>query len=154
MVFTRVQLDTLSWEELVGELIKCSNIADQIKTLTDRFDEFVGKGEKLQSDLVISKNCNFLIVNSIINLERNALSNGQYIRGEMLGIYLVSHSINTVDLEEKVCEALPVTDTEVKPDDLDACHRTKKFKNRKQRNDVILEGKELKSKGDGIVGLW
>ena len=111
MVFTRVQLDTLSWEELVGELIKCSNIADQIKTLTDRFDEFVGKGEKLQSDLVISKNCNFLIVNSIINLERNALSNGQNIRGEMLGINLVSHSIYSVDLEEKVCEALPVTDT-------------------------------------------
>ena len=111
MVFTRVKLDTLSWEELVGELIKCSNIADQIKTLRDRFDEFVGKGEKLQSDLVISKNCNFLIVNSIINLERNALSNGQYIRGEMLGINLVSHSIYSADLEEKVYEALSVTDT-------------------------------------------
>ena len=30
MVFTRTQLDTLSREQLVEELIKCSNIADQI----------------------------------------------------------------------------------------------------------------------------
>ena len=31
MVFKRAQLDTLSREELVEELIKCSNMADQIK---------------------------------------------------------------------------------------------------------------------------
>ena len=58
MVFTRAQLDTLSKEELVDELMKCSNITDQLKVITDRFDDFVGKYEKLQSELVISKNCN------------------------------------------------------------------------------------------------
>ena len=58
MVFTRAQLDTLSKEELVDELMKCSNITDQLKVITDRFDDFVGKHEKLQSELVISKNCN------------------------------------------------------------------------------------------------
>ena len=41
MVFRRAQLDTLSREELVEELIKCSNIADEIKTFIDRFDDFV-----------------------------------------------------------------------------------------------------------------
>ena len=30
MVFTRAQLDTLSREEIVEELIKCSNIADKL----------------------------------------------------------------------------------------------------------------------------
>ena len=85
MVFTRAQLDTLSREELIEELIKCSNIADQIEILEDRFDDFIGKYEKLQSELVISENCNSLLVNHIINLERNALSNAQYIRKEMLG---------------------------------------------------------------------
>ena len=104
MVFTRAKFDTLSREELVEELIKCSNIADQIKTLPERFDEFVGKYEKSQSELVISKNCNSLLVNRIINLERNTLSNAQYIRREMLEIHPVPHSINNVDLEEKVCE--------------------------------------------------
>ena len=44
--------------------------------------------------------------------------------------------------------------------DLDACHRMKKkdkviikFKNRKQRNDVIFKRKELKSKGDDLLAL-
>ena len=78
----------------------------------------------------------------------------------MLEINPVPHSINNVDLEEKVCEALSLTGTEVKPDDLDACHRMKKkdkviikFKNRKQRNDAIFKRKELKSKGDDLLAL-
>ena len=128
------------------ELIKYSNKADQIKTLPEQFNEFVGKYEKLQSELVISKNFNSSLVNCIINLERNALSNAQYIRREMLETNLVPHSINNVDLEEKDCEALSLTDTKVKPDDLDACHRMKKkdkviikFKNRKQRHNVIFK---------------
>ena len=35
MVFRRTQLGTLSREELVENLIKWSNIADQLKILTD-----------------------------------------------------------------------------------------------------------------------
>ena len=72
----------------------------------------------------------------------------------MLEINYVPHSIDNVEIEEKVCEALPLTGTKVKLDDLDACHRMKKkdkviikFKNRKQRNDVILKRKELSQKG-------
>ena len=128
--------------------------ADQTKTLTNWFDDFVGKYEKLRSELVISKNCNCLLVNRIINLERNALRNTQYIRKEMLEINHVPHSIDNVEIEEKVCEALSLTGTKVKPDDFDACHRMKKkdkviikFKNRKQRNDVTLKRKELSQKG-------
>ena len=56
----------------------------------------------------------------------------------MLEINHVPHSIDNVEIEEKVCEALPFTGTKVKLDDLDACHRMKKkdkviikFKNRK-----------------------
>ena len=65
--------------------------ADQTKTLTNWFDDFVGKYEKLRSELVISKNYNCLLVNRIINLERNALRNTQYIRKEMLEINHVPH---------------------------------------------------------------
>ena len=42
VVFTGAHLDTLSREELTEELPKCSNIADQVKNLTDWFDDFVG----------------------------------------------------------------------------------------------------------------
>ena len=79
MDFTRAQLGTLSREELVEELTKCPNIADQLKILTDQFDDFVGEYDKLQPELAISKNCNFLLFNRIINLERNAFRNAQYI---------------------------------------------------------------------------
>ena len=79
MDFTRAQLGTLSREELVEQLTKCPNIADQLKILTDQFDDFVGEYDKLQSELAISKNCNFLLFNRIINLERNAFRNAQYI---------------------------------------------------------------------------
>ena len=148
MVFTRAQLDTLSRKELPEELIKCLNIADQIKTLIDQLIDFVGKYEKLQSELVISKNCNSLLVNRIINPERNTLSNAQYIRREILEINPVRHAMNNVDLEEKVCEALPLTGTKVKPDDVDVCHIMKKkdkviikFLKRKHKNDVFSNEK-------------
>ena len=75
----------------------------------------------------------------------------------MVEVNPVPHSINNADLEEKVCEALCLTGNKGKPDDLDTCHRMKKkdqviikFKNRKQRNDVILKPKELKTKGDDL----
>ena len=157
---TRAQLVTLSREELVEELIKCSNIADQLKTFSDRFGVFVDKYKMLQSELVISKNFNFLLVNRIINLERNALSNAQYRRREMLEINPILHSINNADLPEKACEALSLTGTKVEREDLDACYKMKKkdkaifkFKNRKQRNGMIFKGKELKSKGHDLVAL-
>ena len=71
--FTRAQLDTLSREQLAEELIKCLNIADQLKILTHWFNDFVCKYDKWQTELVISKNCNSLLVNRIINLKRYAM---------------------------------------------------------------------------------
>ena len=153
-------MDTLSRKELVEVLPKCPNIADQLKILTDQFDDFVGKYDKLQSELVISKNCISLLFNRIINLERNAFSNAHYIIRKVLVINPVPHSINNVDFEEKVYKALSLTGTKVKPEDLDACHRMKKkdkmiikFKNRKQRNQVIFKQKELKLKGENVLAL-
>ena len=109
VVFTRAQLDTLSRKKLAEELTRCPNIADQLRILTNRLDDFVGKYDKLQSELVISKNCNSLLFNRIINLGRNGLSNAHYIRREMLVINPVPHSISNVDFEEKVCKVLSLT---------------------------------------------
>ena len=78
----------------------------------------------------------------------------------MLEINPVPHSVNNADLEEKGCEALSLTGTEVKLDDPDACRRMKKkdkvitkFKNRKQRNNAIFKRKKLKSKRDDLLAL-
>ena len=82
MVLTRAQLDSLSKEELVEEFLKFSNITDQLQSLTKRFDDFIEKYDILHSELLVSKNWNSLLLNRIINLERNALNNAQYIERE------------------------------------------------------------------------
>ena len=153
MVLTRAKLDSPSKEELVEEFLKFSNITDQLQSLTKRFDDFIEKYNILHSELLVSKNCNSLHINRIVNLERNALNNAQYIRREMLEINPVPQSISNDELEQSVCHVLSLTGTTVKPDDIQVCHRMKnkekviiKFKDRKQRNEVMFKRKELKSK--------
>ena len=43
MVSTRAQLGSLSKEEVVEQFLKCSNIADQLQSLTTPFDDFIRK---------------------------------------------------------------------------------------------------------------
>ena len=54
----------------------------------------------------------------------------------MVEVNPVLHSINNVDLEEKVCEVLSLTGTKVKPVDLDPCYRMKKKDGNKGDNKV------------------
>ena len=153
MMLTRVQIDNLSREELIEELLKFSDITDMLNGLNNRLDDFIKKYDELNSELLISKNCNSLLLKRITNLERNALNNAQYVRRETIEINPIPQSIPNTDLENKVCQALSLTGTTVTPDDLQACHRMKnkekvivKFKDRKQRNKVIFSRKKLKSK--------
>ena len=160
MVLTRAQVDNLSREELIEELLKFSDITDKLNGLNNRFEDFIKKYDELHSELLISKNCNSLLLKRITNLERNALNNAQYVRRETIEINPIPQSIPNTDLENKVCQALSLTGTTVTPDDLQACHRMKnkekvivKFKDRKQRNKVIFSCKELKSKGEQLQNL-
>ena len=86
------------------------------------------------------------------------MNNAKYIRREILEINTVSLSINSVDVEEKVCEALSMTATKVKLGDLEVCLRMKKknrvvikLQNRKQTNNVIFKQKEFKSKEENLL---
>ena len=76
-----------------------------------------------------------------------------------MGINPVPASIGDV-LESSVCRALSLTGHEVKPDDLQACHRLKKkdtvivkFKWRKQRRSILTNRKNLRNKSDGLTRL-
>ena len=141
MVLTRAQVDNLSREELIEELLKFSDITDKLNGLNNRFEDFIKKYDELHSELLISKNCNSLLLKRITNLEHNALKNAQYVRRETIEINPIPQSIPNTDLESKVCLVLSLTGTTVTPDDLQAFHRVKnkekvivKFKDRKQRN--------------------
>ena len=100
--------------------------SSKLSDLTSRFNDFLRWYEILNSELTVSKNCNRLLTERIVQLERNAVSNAQYHRRESLEINPVPASIGDDVLESSVCRALFLTGHELKPDDLQACHRLKK----------------------------
>ena len=155
MVLTRAQVDNL-----IKEFLRFSDITDQLNGLNSRFVDFIKKCDKLNSELVIFKNGNSLLLKRVVNLERNALNTAQYIRREHIKIKPIPQSIPSTDLENKVSQVLSLTGTTVTRDNLQVCHCMKKkeevtvkFKDRQQRNKVTFNLKELKLKGDQLQDL-
>ena len=120
MLLTRSQADNLLREKLKEELLKCSDITDQLNGLNSQFEDFIKK-YKLNSELLISKNCNSQLLKHVINLECNALNTAQYVRRETIEINPIPQSMPSADLENKVCQVLSLTGTTVTPEDLQAC---------------------------------
>ena len=153
MVLTRSQIENLTREELTEELLQISDVSCQLKALNDRFDIFAAKHEKLKSDLLITNNCNTLLHQRIIQLERSAVNNAQYPRIESLEVNPVPLDIGDNVLEETVCRAISLTRNEVTPDDLHACRGLKnkdrvilKFKDRKLKRSIEINRKVLQQK--------
>ena len=99
MVRTRSQLEHLSKDELIDELMSIGDISSKLANLTTRFDDFSRKFEVLSSELAVSKNCNRLLSERIIQLERNAVDNAQYHRRESIEVSPVPASIGDEELE-------------------------------------------------------
>ena len=66
MVRTRSQLENLSKEELIEELITVDDITSKISDLTNRFDDFLRRFEVVSSDLAIIRNCNRLLTERVV----------------------------------------------------------------------------------------
>ena len=58
MVRTRSQLEHLSKDELIDELMSIEDISSKLVNLTTLFDNFTIRFEVLSSELAVSKNCN------------------------------------------------------------------------------------------------
>ena len=83
-------------------------------------------------------------------MERNAVTNAQYHRQELVEVNPVPPSISDEELELNICKALSLTGHEVKSNNLQACHRLKKkvsvivkFKCRKLKQQVLVNQKNL-----------
>ena len=160
MVRTRSQLKNLSKEELIEELITVDDITSKISDVTNRFDDFLRRFEVVSSDLAITKNCNRLLTERVVQLERNAVTNAQYHRRESVEVIPVPPSISDEELELNICKALSLTDHEVKPDDLQACHTLKKkesvivkFQCRKLKRRVLVNRKNIRNKSEDLRQL-
>ena len=150
MVRTRSQLENLSKEELIEELISVDDISSKLSHLSNRLNNFLRRLEVVSSDLAIKRNCNRLLTKIVIQLERNAVTNAQCHRRESVEVIPVPPSISDEELEMNICKALSLTGHEVKPDDLQACHRLSKkksvivkFKCRKLKRKVPVNRKNL-----------
>ena len=146
MVRTRSQLENLSKEELIEELITVNDITSKISDLTNRFDDFLRRFEVVSSELAIARNCNRLLTERVVQLERNAVTNAQYHRRESVEVNPVPPSISDEELELNICQTLPLTGHGAIPNDLQACYRLKKkesvivkFKCRKLKQKVLVK---------------
>ena len=160
MVRTRSQLENLSKEELTEELITVDDISSKLSDLSNRFDDFLRRFEVVSSDLAITRNCNRLLTERVVQLERNALTNAQHHRRESVEENPVPPSISDEELEVNICKALSITRLEVQPDDLQACHRLKrkesvivKCKCRNLKRSVLVNRKDLQNKSEDLRQL-
>ena len=160
MVRTRSQLENLSKDELIDEVLSLENFSRDINVkfseLNDRFNDFEVKYEIVNSNLLIKRRCNDLLVERITELERKNLNNAQYTRRETLKINPVPSDIAEDVLEQSVCQY----GISAEPDDLQACHRMRKkdrviikFKCRKQKHGVLISRKTLQNKSLDLAQL-
>ena len=160
MVRTRSKLENFWKEELIEELIIVDDITSKISDLTNWLDDFLKRFEVVSSDLAITRNCNRSLTERVVQLERNAVTNAQYHRRESVEVNPIPPSISDEELELNICEALSLTGHEIKPNDLQACHRLKKkelvivkFKCRKLKQKVLVSRKNLRNKSEDLRQL-
>ena len=82
--------------------------------------------ENGSSNLAITRNCNRFLTERDVQLERNAVTNTQYHRRGSVEVNPIPPSDSNEELELNICKPFSLTRHEVKPDDLQACHRLKK----------------------------
>ena len=85
MFLTQSQYENVSKEELIQELtnINASFIIEinaKLTDLSDRFNKFTSKYDKVYSELQQCKSYNSYLLTRIIQLEHNAFTNSQYSR--------------------------------------------------------------------------
>ena len=165
MVLTRSQYENLSKEELIQELSDInSSFANDINAkltgLSEKFNEFTSKYDKVYSELQQCESFNSHLLNRIIQLERNAVTNSQYSRRETIEVNPVPAEIQDDVLEASVCKVLSLTGVTIAPEDLHPCHRMKtsdrviiKFKCQKQKQSVMYKRKNLGTKSQELSNL-
>ena len=93
-------------------------------------------------------------------MERNVVTNTQYHRQDSVEVNPVPPSITNEEHELNICQALSLTRHEIKPDDLQACHRLNKkesvilkFKCNKLKNKVLANRKNFQNKSEDLRQL-
>ena len=155
----------MSKEELIQELTNINssfvnNINVKLTDLSERFNEFTSKYDKVYSELQQCKSYNSHLLMRIIQLERNTVTNSQYSRRETIELNPVPAEIHEDVLEDSICKVLSLTGVNIVPEDFQACHRMKrldriivKFKYHKQKQSLMYKHKNLGTKSQELTNL-
>ena len=111
MVLTGSQYENMSKGELIQELTNINssfvnNINVKLTDLSDRFNKFTSKYDKVCSELQQCKSYNSHLLTRIIQLEHNAVTNSQYSRRETTELNPVPVEVHEDVLEDSICKAL------------------------------------------------
>ena len=68
-------MEHISKDEFIDELMSIEGISSKLVNLMTRFDDFTRRFEILSSELAVSKNCNRLLSERIVQIERNTVNN-------------------------------------------------------------------------------
>ena len=132
MVLTRSQYENTSKEELIQELTNINSsfvnhINAKLTDLSDKFNDFTSKYDKVYSELQKYKSYNSHLLIRIIQLECNAVTNSHYSRRETIELNPVPAEIHEDVLDDIICKTLLLTGVNIVPEDLQACHQMKRL---------------------------
>ena len=122
----------MSKEELTQELTDinssfANDINAKLTDLSERFNKFISKYDKVYSELQQCKSFNSHLLARIIQLEYNDVTNSQYGRQETIELNPVPAENHGDVSEESICKVLSLTWVNVVPEDLHACHHMKRL---------------------------
>ena len=157
---TEESLKNMKKEQLVELVLHLQNkTTEAINTLTEEVRNVNQNFKRLESDVIITKNTNSLLMNKLIETERQCWANAQYSRRECIEVIGIPTTIDNKDLEEKVCDIFEKVGVTVVESDIEACHRIKnnktivKFCRRKMCHDVLRKKKYLKKVKPADLGF-
>ena len=126
MALNEAALRKLGKEEIIKLALeyqsKFESTLSSINDIKTDLSELRKYYEKLESDVIITKQVNTKLCDKMKFLERQCWANKQYSRRECLEISGVPESVTDNDLEGKVLKLLEKIDVEVHPDHIEACH--------------------------------
>ena len=96
-----------------------NEILDQVRLLNQKFSQ-------LESENSIVKQANSLVLERLVDMERQCWANAQYSRRECLEVVEIPDSVQNNELEDKVLTIFTKIGIKVSPRDIEACHRLKK----------------------------
>ena len=133
-----------------------NGINAKLTDLSDRFNKFTSKYDKVYSEFQQCKSYNSYLFTRITQLKHNTVMNSQYSRQETIELNLVPAEIHEDALEDNIYK----TGVILVPEDLQACHQMKrlgrvivKFKCHKQNQSLIYKRKNLGTKSQELTNL-